>query len=123
MDIDVLKGDKLMNCLFCRIIKGEIPSEKVYEDNEILGFKDIYPQAPVHILLIPKVHIASADEINIKNISYVSRIFETIPKIAQKAGIKGAYRIINNCGESAGQSVNHLHFHIMGGRNMKWPPG
>ncbi len=104
-----------MNCLFCKIIAGEIPSAKVYEDDKILAFKDIAPMAPVHVLVIPKVHIENADGITAENSQYVSRIFEKIPEIAKAAGAANGYRVITNCGEDGCQSVMHLHFHILGG--------
>lgn len=104
-------------CLFCEIIAGNIPSTKVYEDDNILVFKDIAPVAPVHIIVVPKVHIESANEVTAENSKYVSAIFEKIPEIAKSQGID-SYRIINNCGEDAGQTVKHLHFHIVGGVKM-----
>ena len=107
-----------MDCLFCKIISGDIPSAKVYEDDMCLAFKDINPQAPVHILVIPKEHIASADGVNAENSRYVARIFEVIPRIAAEQGLTNGYRIISNCGDDACQSVKHLHFHIMGGRKL-----
>ena len=107
-----------MDCLFCKIISGDIPSAKVYEDDMCLAFKDINPQTPVHILVIPKLHIASADGVNAENSRYVARIFEVIPQIAAEQGLVGGYRVITNCGDDACQSVKHLHFHIMGGTAM-----
>lgn len=104
-------------CIFCEIIAGNIPSTKVYEDDDILAFKDIAPAAPVHIIVVPKEHIESANDINADNSKYVSAIFEKIPEIAKSQGID-SYRIINNCGEDAGQTVKHLHFHILGGMKM-----
>lgn len=107
-----------MFCLFCKIIEGEIPSKKVYEDEYCYAFHDINPQAPVHILVIPKLHIESADGITPDNSACVSRIFEVIPKIAGENGLDGGYRIISNCGDNACQSVKHLHFHILGGTQL-----
>lgn len=104
-------------CLFCEIIAGSISSTKVYEDDNILAFKDIAPVAPVHIIVVPKEHIESANEITAENSKYVSAIFEKIPEIAKSQGID-SYRIINNCGEDAGQTVKHLHFHLIGGMKM-----
>lgn len=104
-------------CLFCEIIAGNILSTKVYEDDNILAFKDINPVAPVHIIVVPKVHIESANDITADNSRYVSDIFEKIPEIAKSQGID-SYRIINNCGEDAGQTVKHLHFHIVGGTKL-----
>ena len=104
------------DCIFCKIIKGEIPSIKVYEDEKIIAFKDINPVTPVHILVIPKEHITSANEINKDNSYYISYIFEKIPEITKIAGVnESGYRIICNCGEDAGQEVKHIHFHILGG--------
>lgn len=104
-------------CLFCEIIAGNIPSTKVYEDDMILAFKDIAPVAPVHIIVVPKIHIESANDVTSENSKYVAAIFEKIPEIAKSQGID-SYRIINNCGEDAGQTVKHLHFHIIGGVKM-----
>ena len=107
-----------MDCLFCKIINGDIPSKKVYEDDFVFAFYDIAPQAPVHILVIPKTHIASVDEVNFENSALVAHIFECIPKIAKAAGLENGYRVITNCGEHACQSVKHLHFHIVGGAQL-----
>ena len=107
-----------MDCIFCKIIAGEIPSDKVYEDERIYAFRDINPQTPVHILVVPKKHIGSADEINAGNSGFVAAVFEAIPKIAAQAGLSSGYRVITNCGEDACQSVKHLHFHLMGGRKL-----
>ena len=113
-----------MDCLFCKIAKGEIPSSKVYEDDKIYAFRDIEPQAPVHVLIIPKEHIASANELNEENSAIVAHIFATAAKIAASEGVAdGGYRIVNNCGEDGGQTVKHLHFHLLGGRSLQWPPG
>lgn len=106
------------NCLFCKIISGDIPSKKAYEDDRILAFYDINPQAPVHILVIPKTHISSVDEITCDNSAVVAYIFEKIPQIAASAGIKNGYRVISNCGDDACQSIKHLHFHILGGEKL-----
>lgn len=104
-------------CIFCEIIAGNISSTKVYEDDKILAFKDINPVAPVHIIVVPKVHIESANDVNSQNSDVISAIFEKIPEIAKSQGID-SYRIINNCGDDAGQTVKHLHFHIIGGLEM-----
>ena len=106
------------NCLFCKIIAGVIPSKKAYEDEKILAFYDIAPQAPVHILVIPKTHIACVDVINEANADIVAYIFTKIPAIAKAAGITNGYRVISNCGADACQSVPHLHFHILGGGEL-----
>ena len=103
------------NCLFCAIIAGEIPSTKVYEDENVFAFRDINPQAPVHVLVLPKKHIACADEIDAGNGALVGNCFEAIAKIARAEGLKNGYRVINNCGEDGGQTVMHLHYHILGG--------
>lgn len=112
-----------MDCLFCKIINGEIPSNKVYEDETVYAFRDIEPQAPTHILIIPKQHIKSAAEINESNSAVVAHIFEVAAKIAKQEGLDDGFRIVNNCGDIAGQSVKHLHFHLMGGREFGWPAG
>ena len=113
-----------MDCLFCKIAAGEIPSAKVYEDDKVLAFRDIEPQAPVHILIIPKEHIKCANEINEKNSDIIGHIFCVAAKIAVQEGIaEEGYRIVNNCGEGGGQTVGHLHFHMLGGRALAWPPG
>lgn len=113
-----LKRSVKMDCLFCKIIAGEIPSAKVYSDDHVYAFKDINPQAPVHILIVPREHIASADEITAENSAAVAHIFEAIPKIAAAAGLANGYRVITNCGEDGCQSVKHLHFHLVGGRKL-----
>ena len=107
-----------MDCIFCKIIAGEIPSSKVYEDEYCYAFRDINPQTPVHVLVVPKKHIASADEINAENSRFVAAIFEAIPKIAAAEGLANGYRVITNCGDDACQTVKHLHFHVMGGRRL-----
>ena len=107
-----------MDCLFCSIIKGEIPSAKVYEDEYVYAFKDINPMAPVHILVIPKLHIASADEITAENSIYAAKIFEAVPKIAAEQGLSNGYRLVSNCGPDADQSVLHMHVHILGGKKL-----
>ena len=107
-----------MNCLFCAIINGDIPSSKVYEDEKCYAFLDIAPPAPVHCLVVPKEHIASADEISEENSSAVAHIFAVIPKIAEKLGLTNGYRIVSNVGEDGCQSVKHLHFHILGGEKL-----
>jgi len=105
-------------CLFCKIVDGSIPSKKAYEDDKILAFYDINPQAPVHILVIPKEHIASVDDITEQNSDIVAYIFEKIPVIAKAAGITNGYRVISNCGDDACQTIHHLHFHILGGKQL-----
>ena len=105
-------------CVFCKIAAGEIPSTKVYEDETILAFRDIQPMAPTHILVIPKEHIPSVDGITGENSALVAHIFETIPVIARQEGLENGYRVVSNCGPDAGQTVPHLHFHILGGREL-----
>lgn len=106
------------DCLFCKIIAGEIPSSKVYEDESVFAFRDINPQAPVHILVVPKEHIACAADIDGTNSAYVAKCFEAIAKIAKAEGLNDGYRVVNNCGEFGGQTVMHLHFHIIGGEKL-----
>ena len=105
-------------CIFCKIIAGEIPSTKVYEDETVYAFRDINPQAPTHILVIPKEHLASVNEVTSENSSVVAHIFEVIPAIAAQEGLINGYRVVSNCGPDAGQTVNHLHFHILGGQEL-----
>lgn len=112
-----------MDCLFCKIVNGEIPSSKVYEDDTVFAFRDIEPQAPTHILIIPKEHIKSAAELDESNSAVVAHIFEVAAKIAKQEGLDNGFRIVNNCGDLAGQTVKHLHFHLMGGREFGWPAG
>ena len=107
-----------MDCIFCKIIAGDIPSSKVYEDEYCYAFRDINPQTPVHVLVVPKEHIASADGINSENSRFFAAIFEAIPKIAAAEGLVNGYRVITNCGDDACQTVKHLHFHVMGGRRL-----
>ena len=112
-----------MDCLFCKIASGEIPSKKIYEDEKVYAFYDIDPQAPTHFLVIPKEHIKSCDELTAENAEIVSHIFLVIAKIAKDLGLENGYRIVNNCGEDGGQTVGHMHFHVLGGRLLAWPPG
>ena len=107
-----------MDCIFCKIAAGEIPSTKVYEDEQILAFRDIAPMAPTHILVIPKAHIGSVAEISAENSAVIAHIFETIAKIAKDEGLENGYRVVSNCGPDAGQTVHHLHFHILGGKQL-----
>ena len=112
-----------MNCIFCKIANGEIPSNKAYEDDKVLAFYDLEPQAPVHILIIPKEHIESAKDITSENSAIVAHIFEVASKLAKELNLENGFRLVNNCGEDGGQTVMHLHFHMLAGRSMKWPPG
>lgn len=113
----------MKDCLFCKIINKEIPSELLFEDDKVIAFNDINPQAPVHFLVIPKQHIESAKEINEDNAALIGHIFNVIRKLADEQELDLGYRIVNNCNELGGQTVAHLHFHILGGRQMLWPPG
>ncbi|HHW45949.1 MAG TPA: histidine triad nucleotide-binding protein [Clostridiales bacterium] len=112
-----------MDCIFCKIVKGEIPSQKVYETDEVLAFLDIAPQAPFHAVVIPKNHIESAADISPENSQIIAKIFEAISAIAKEKDLKAGFRVVNNCGEQGGQTVNHIHFHVLAGRNLAWPPG
>ena len=105
-------------CIFCEIIAGNIPSTKVYEDEPVLAFRDIAPQAPTHFLVIPKAHIASVNEVNAENAAIVAHIFTVIPRVAAAEKLEGGYRVVSNCGADAGQTVHHLHFHILGGKQL-----
>ena len=105
-------------CIFCKIVAGEIPSTKVYEDETVLAFRDINPMAPTHILVIPKAHIPSVAAITPENSAVVSHLFEVIASVAQQEGLANGYRVVSNCGPDAGQTVPHLHFHILGGREL-----
>ena len=107
-----------MDCLFCKIIAGEIPCTEVYEDEKVFAFRDINPQAPVHFLVIPKMHIGSVAEITAENSAVVAKCFEVIAKLAAQEGLENGYRVISNCGDDAGQTVHHLHFHVLGGASM-----
>ena len=107
-----------MDCIFCKIVSGDIPSNKVYEDDKVLAFHDIAPQMPVHIIVIPKVHIESALEVNEENSEVIGHIFSVIAKVAKEAGLENGFRVINNCGEDGGQTVKHIHFHILGGEKL-----
>ncbi|NLM61227.1 MAG: histidine triad nucleotide-binding protein [Clostridiales bacterium] len=113
----------MSECLFCKIVSGEIPSKKVYEDDNVYAFYDIDPQAPVHILFIPKQHIESAAHINQENSALTASIFEAISAVSSRLNLKDGFRVVTNCGPQAQQSVPHLHFHLLAGRDMTWPPG
>jgi len=108
----------MSNCLFCKIIAGDIPSAKVYEDETIYAFRDIAPQAPTHVLVVPKAHIESVNGITAENSAVVAHIFEVIPQIAAAENLTNGYRVVSNCGDDAGQTVHHLHFHILGGKKL-----
>ncbi|MBE6051631.1 MAG: histidine triad nucleotide-binding protein [Clostridium sp.] len=112
------------DCIFCKIIKGEIPSKKIYEDDKVYAFYDISPEAPVHFLVIPKEHIGSVNDINEENADIISHIFLAINKIVNDLGVaETGYRIVNNTGKDGGQTVHHMHYHVLAGRNLAWPPG
>lgn len=113
----------MADCLFCKIIAGEIPSTKIYEDESVYAFADIDPQAPFHAIVVPKEHIASAAEITEKNSHLVAKIFEAVARISVKENLENGFRVVNNCGEDGGQTVGHIHFHLLARRNLQWPPG
>ena len=108
----------MSDCLFCKIVAGDIPSTKVNEDETILAFRDIAPQAPCHVLVIPKAHIADVNGVTAENSGVIAHIFQVIPQIAKAEGLENGYRVVSNCGADAGQTVQHLHFHILGGRQL-----
>ena len=112
-----------MDCLFCKIVKGEIPSTKIYENDKVYAFSDIDPKAPFHAIVIPKEHIKSAAEINADNKGLVADVFEAISIIAENEKLDKGFRVVNNCGEEGGQTVGHIHFHLLARRNLQWPPG
>lgn len=112
-----------MDCIFCKIVSGEIPSKIIYEDEQAIAFHDLNPQAPVHFLVIPKEHISGANQITKENCAVVGHIFAVIAKIAKKLGCADDFRVVNNCGPMAGQTVDHLHFHVLAKRPLAWPPG
>ena len=108
----------MSDCIFCKIIAGEIPSTKIYEDDKVIAFRDIHPQAPVHFLVVPKEHIKSAAEITAENSGIVAYCFEIISKLAAQEKLTDGFRVINNCGENAGQTVPHIHFHVLAGKPL-----
>lgn len=112
-----------MDCLFCKIVKGEIPSSKYYEDEFVYAFADIAPQAPFHAIIIPKEHIQSAADIDANNSYLVAKVFEAAAKIAEQQGLENGFRVVTNVGKDGGQTVGHIHFHLLGGRLLAWPPG
>ena len=113
----------MSDCLFCKIVAGDIPSTKVYEDETVLAFRDINPQAPTHVLVIPKTHIASAAEINSDNAVLVAHCLEVAAIVAKQENLTGGFRLVSNCGADAGQTVNHLHFHVLGGKALSLEMG
>jgi len=120
-----LKGEKVMvDCIFCKIANGKIPSDKVYENENVYAFRDLNPVAPTHVLIVPKEHIKSLDEMEDANQSLLGEMMLTAKKIAKDEGLsEEGYRVVNNIGKAGGQSVDHFHLHVIGGRNMQWPPG
>ncbi|MBQ9976968.1 MAG: histidine triad nucleotide-binding protein [Clostridia bacterium] len=113
----------MKDCLFCKIVAGQIPSTKVYENDDVYAFLDIDPQAPFHAIVIPKEHIKSAAEITSENSHLIAKVFEAIGEIAKKENLEKGFRVVNNCGEQGGQTVGHIHFHLLARRNLQWPPG
>jgi histidine triad (HIT) family protein len=111
------------DCIFCKIAAGEIPSDKVYEDGDLVAFRDLNPQAPVHVLIIPRKHLASLNEASDEDRALLGRVLLAARALAEKLDVASGYRVVNNCGAPAGQSVFHVHFHLLGGRPMGWPPG
>lgn len=111
------------NCIFCKIGQKQIPATVVYEDDQLLAFKDLNPVAPVHVLIIPKVHLNSLNDVTPEQIPLVGHLLNTVKTIAETCGIQDGYRLVSNCGADGGQTVEHLHFHLVGGRPMQWPPG
>ncbi|MBQ5911400.1 MAG: histidine triad nucleotide-binding protein [Clostridia bacterium] len=112
-----------MDCLFCKIAAGEIPSTKVYEDEYVYAFLDIDPKAPFHAIIIPREHVASAAEITAENSHLIAKVFEAVSKIAKNENLEKGFRVVNNCGQDGGQTVGHIHFHLLARRNLQWPPG
>ena len=111
------------DCLFCKIAAGEIPSTKIYEDEFVYAFADIEPQAPFHAIIIPREHICCANAITAENSALIGKVFEAVAKIAEQENLENGYRVVNNCGADAGQTVFHIHFHLLARRNLAWPPG
>jgi histidine triad (HIT) family protein len=115
--------DREADCLFCRIVAGEIPSDRVYEDDAVVAFRDINPQAPTHVLVVPRRHVADAHAVTDDDGPLLAALFAAVRRIADEAGLGNGYRVVTNVGPEAGQSVFHLHLHVLGGRSMSWPPG
>ena len=113
----------MKDCLFCKIVAGQIPADRVLEDEDVIAFRDINPQAPVHVLVVPRRHVASLDAAAADDAALLGRLLLAAQRVAREAGTERGYRVVNNCGSSAGQSVFHIHFHVLGGRDMRWPPG
>ncbi|MEA2451666.1 MAG: histidine triad family protein [Actinomycetota bacterium] len=115
--------ERLSDCLFCKIVEGDIPSDKVLETSAALAFRDINPGAPTHVLVIPKRHVASIHDLETTDADELAAVFEAIRQVAELEGVADGYRVVTNVGATAGQSVFHLHFHVLGGRPLEWPPG
>jgi histidine triad (HIT) family protein len=115
--------DRDADCLFCRIVAGEIPSEQVLADDEVIAFRDIAPRAPTHVLVVPRRHVTDVHALSDTDAGLLDSLFRAIRRIADDAGLESGYRVVTNVGPDAGQSVSHLHFHLLGGRSMSWPPG
>jgi histidine triad (HIT) family protein len=113
----------MSDCLFCKIVAGEIPSKRVYEDDDVIAFEDINPQAPVHLLVVPRKHVASLNDAQEDDQALLGKVLLTCRRLAGERDVASGYRVVNNCGAPAGQSVFHIHFHVLGGRGMAWPPG
>lgn len=113
----------ILDCLFCKIIDKEIPSDIIYEDDKVIAFKDNKPQAPVHVLIVPKEHIKSAVDLKSEHKELVGHVFMVAKELSKELGLDNGYRVVNNCGEDGGQTIDHIHFHILGGRQLMWPPG
>ena len=112
-----------MSCIFCDIVSGKVPAKKVYEKDYVLAFHDVEPQAPVHVLVVCKEHIANVSEIEEEKFFLVQEIFKAINELAKTLNLKDGFRVVNNCGKKAGQTVDHMHFHVLAGRDFLWPPG
>lgn len=112
-----------MDCLFCKIIAGDIPSTKLYEDDQVFVFKDINPEAPTHFLVVPKVHIASPAEIGPEHEAIIGHVYTVIAQLARELKLENGFRVVCNCGAEGGQTVEHIHYHVLAGRNLSWPPG
>ena len=115
--------DRDPDCLFCRIVAGEIPSDLVHQDDDVIAFRDIAPRAPTHVLVIPRRHIADAHSLTDADAPVLAKLFAAVRKVAEDAGLERGYRVVTNVGPESGQTVFHLHFHVLGGRPMAWPPG
>ena len=116
-------ADSDPDCLFCRIVAGEVPSDRVHEDDDVIAFRDIAPKAPTHVLVIPRRHIPDAHALTEADGDLLTKLFTAVRQVADAAGLKNGYRVVTNVGPDSGQTVFHLHFHLLGGRPMAWPPG